>query len=110
MLLEGLRARRNRPERGRGVAEDMASLLKGIKRVSAQASRAGEAWGVAAPDGVAASTRVTDLKGGVLHVAVRTAADRHRADRWLRSGGLAELRALAKAPISRVRFQLDASV
>jgi hypothetical protein len=84
-------------------------MVKGIKKISDQARRATDAWAAAAPDAVVATTRVADLKSGTLVVEVRSASDRHAADRWLRGGGLADLRAIAKAPIMRVRFVLDAS-
>lgn len=106
--LERLRGHRVRAERGRGIGDELAAFVKGIKKLSDQAQRAADAWAAAAPDAVAASTRVVDLKAGTLSVAARSAADRHAADRWLRGGGLADLRAMAKAPITRVKFGLDA--
>ena len=106
--LERLRGHRVRAERGRGLGDELAAFVKGIKKLSGQAQRAAEAWAAAAPDTVVASTRVVDLKAGTLSVAVRSAADRHAADRWLRGGGLEDLRAIAKAPITRVKFGLDA--
>ncbi|MCC5822930.1 MAG: hypothetical protein LAT64_04605 [Phycisphaerales bacterium] len=106
--LERLRGHRVRADRGRGLGDELASFVKGVKKLSDQAQRAADAWAAAAPDAVAASTRVVDLKAGALRVVARSAADRHAADRWLRGGGLDELRAIAHAPISRVRFELDA--
>ncbi len=105
--LERLRGHRVRPERGRGVGEELERLVKSVRKLSAQASRASEAWAAAAPDEVAANCRVTDLRAGTLSVACRSASDRHNADRWLRSGGLDDLRAIARAPVSRVRFTLS---
>lgn len=107
--LERLRGHRVRADRGRGLGADVAAMVKGIKKVSAQTQRATDAWSAAAPDGVVVSTRVADLKSGTLIVEVRSAADRHAADRWLRAGGLGDLRAIARAPITRVRFVLDAA-
>lgn len=104
--LERLRGNRVRGDRGRGLGDDLTAFVKGIKKISGQAERAAGAWGAAAPDQVRATTRVTDLKAGTLVVAVRSASDRHAADRWVRGGGLADLRAIAKAPITRVRFVL----
>lgn len=106
--LERLRGHRVRAERGRALGEELVAFVKGVKKISAQAQRAADAWAAAAPDTVAASTRVVELKGGTLSVAVRSAADRHAADRWLRAGGLEDLRAIAKSPITRVKFGLDA--
>lgn len=107
--MERLRGSRVRTDRGRGLGADVVAMVKGIKRISAQAQRATNAWAAAAPDTVAPNTRVADLKAGTLTVEVRSAADRHAADRWLRGGGLDDLRAIAHAPITRVRFVLDAS-
>ena len=87
--LERLRGNRVRADRGRGLGDELTAFVKGIKKISGQAERAAGAWGAAAPD-----------------VAVRSAADRHAADRWVRGGGLADLKAIAKAPITRVRFVL----
>lgn len=106
--LDRLRGHRVRAERGRALTDELTSFVKGIKKLSDQARRAADAWAAAAPDAVAASTRVVDLKAGTLAVAVRSSADRHAADRWLRGSGLADLRAIAKAPITRVKFMLDA--
>ncbi len=106
--LDRLREHRVRAERARGLGDELATFVQGIRKRSAQAQRAADAWAAAAPDAVAASTRVLDLKAGTLSVAARSAADRHAADRWLRGGGLEDLRAIAKAPITRVRFTLDA--
>lgn len=105
--LDRLRELRVRPEPARGLGDELASFVNGLKRMSDQARRAADAWSAAAPDAVAATTRVTDLRAGTLRVAARSAADRHAADRWLRGGGLADLRAIARAPIARVRFDLD---
>lgn len=85
----------------------MEAFLRGLKRVSAQCERAARAWEAAAPDNVRDSTRVADLRAGTLVVRVRSAADRHRADRWVRGGGLAQVRELARAPVTRVRFELS---
>lgn len=104
--LDRLRTNRVRPERGRGLEVELAAFVKGVKKMSGQASRAGEAWAAAAPDAVARVSRVKDLRGGTLTVGIVSSADRHAADRWLRTGGLAELRRLARAPISRVKFDL----
>lgn len=104
--LDRLRAGRVRPDRATGIGDDLAAFLKGLKKVSAQAARAGEAWETAAPDGVRATTRVVDLRAGTLVVEVRSAADRHVADHWVRAAGLAEVRALGRTPITRVRFVL----
>ncbi|MEM9374047.1 MAG: DciA family protein [Planctomycetota bacterium] len=106
VLLERLRSHRVHPERGRGLEPELLAFVKGVKRMSGQASRASEAWSAAAPDAVAAVSRVRDLRAGTLTVEIASSADRHAADRWLRTGGLDELRALAKAPLSRVRFEL----
>ncbi len=106
--LDRLRGHRVRADRGRALGDELVSFVKGIKKLSDQARRATDAWATAAPDAVAASTRVVDLKAGTLTVAARSAADRHAADRWLRGGGLGDLRAIARAPITRVRFGLDA--
>lgn len=104
--LERLRGHRVRADRGRGMGDELNAFVKGLKKISGQAARASGAWDAAAPDAVRASTRVTDLRAGTLVVAVRSAADRHAADRWVRGGGLADLRAIARAPITRVRFVL----
>ena len=104
--LERLRGNRVRSDRARGMDDELNAFVKGLKKISGQAARAAGAWDAAAPDAVRATTRVTDLKAGTLVVAVRSAAERHAADRWVRSGGLGDLRAIAKAPITRVRFVL----
>lgn len=107
--LDRLRGHRVRADRARGLGADLEVFMKGVRRVSLQCERAAVAWGELVPGDVSAGTRVVDLKAGALVVQARSASDRHRADRWLRSGGLAALRERAGAPIRRVRFDLVAT-
>lgn len=105
--LDRLRGHRVRPDRATRLGGDLASLMRGVRRLTLQGERAARAWNGLVPPAVARGTRVVDLRAGALVVEVRSSADRHLADRWVRSGGLAALRAAGKAPIQRVRFDLN---
>ncbi|MBO6740070.1 MAG: DUF721 domain-containing protein [Phycisphaerales bacterium] len=104
--LDRLRTMRVRPERARDLHEDMATQMKSIRKVSRAESAIAQAWSAAAPDAIADRCTLIGIKAGQVEIAVPDAPTRYQADRWLRSGGLMELSALAKIPVRGVRFRI----
>lgn len=99
-----LRGFRVRPERARDLSGDMQIQMKTLRKVSKTESALLQAWSAAAPDQLAQSCVPIGIRSGRLEIRVPNAAIKFQADRWLRSGGLAEVSALAKVPIAGVRL------
>lgn len=104
--LDRLRALRARPERARDLGEDMLAQMKTLRKVSRTESALHAAWSTAAPDHLAGSCTPVGLKAGKLEIIAPNASVRFQLDRWLRSGGQAELSALARVPIAGVRVRI----
>jgi hypothetical protein len=107
--LDRLRSLRVRPDRARDLQSDMAAQLKVLRKVSRTESALIDAWNTAAPDELTKHCKPLGLKAGRLEISVPDAAQKFQADRWLRSGGLAELSALAKVPLRGVRLHVGAN-
>jgi hypothetical protein len=101
-----LRSLRNRPDRARGIGDDLQMQMNTMKKISATEQAASDAWAVAVPDGIRESTQIAGIKGGKLVVLVPSGAHRHVVDRWLGSGGLGEFQALARVPIGGVVLKI----
>ncbi|MHA7814349.1 MAG: hypothetical protein ACX94C_13280 [Phycisphaerales bacterium] len=104
--LDRLRSMRVRPDRARDLNDDISAQMKSIRKVSRAESAIAQAWSAAAPDMIAERCSLIGMKAGHVEVGVPDAPTRYQADRWLRSGGLSELSALAKIPIRGVRFRI----
>jgi len=78
--------------------------MKSIKKISKTESAAIEAWETVVPDQIRDCCRLGGLRAGKLAVHVENASERYLVDRWLASGGLGALRALARVPIGRVEL------
>lgn len=107
--LDRLRQLRVRPERARGLGEDMQLQLKSLRKISRTEAALIAAWNTAAPDSLASRCTPRGVRAGRLKISVPDASTRYELDRWLRSGGQQELSALAKVPIRGVRVQLGGS-
>ena len=105
--LERLRGFRVYPDRARTLGSDLAKEMKSMKKVSATESAAIEAWSTVAPDDINSNARVGGMKAGKLTIMVSSASQRHLVDRWLRSGGLTELKAIARVPIRGVDLKIQ---
>ncbi|MEX0877050.1 MAG: DciA family protein [Phycisphaerales bacterium] len=105
--LDRLRGYRVRPDRARTLEDDLKRTIGSIKKVSKAESAAIDAWNTAAPDELTAHCRVSGLRAGKLVVLVPGAPQRYIAQRWLSSGGLAELQTLARVPIRGVDLRVD---
>lgn len=87
----------------------MQQQMKSLRKVSRTESALLNAWSAAAPDQLTACCVPIGVRGGRLEIEVPNASVRFQADRWLRSGGLAELSALAKVPIAGVRLRIGSN-
>lgn len=101
-----LRSMRVRPDSARDLHDDVSSQMKSIRKVSRAESALSQAWSAAAPDAIADRCELIGIRAGQVEIGVPDAPTRYQADRWLRSGGLSELSALAKIPIRGVRFRI----
>lgn len=106
--LARLRGFRVRAERGRGISEDCAGVMRSLERVSKDQSSVGGAWETTAPDDLRELGWVIGLKGGRLELGVENAGARHRVDRWLRGGGLELMREIGKVRIKSVVLRIAA--
>ena len=105
--LSRLRGFRVYAQRARGLEDDMALQMQAMKKISQAESAASEAWMTVAPDQILDCTAISGLKAGKLIVLVPSAAHRYLVDRWLSSGGLSELQALARVPIRGIDIKID---
>jgi hypothetical protein len=81
--------------------------MKSLKKISLAESSAMEAWKTATPDQISDYTQIAGLKAGKLIVMVPGAAQRHVVDRWLKSGGMSEIQALARVPIRGIELRIS---
>lgn len=100
--------RRYRQRRGRDL-----ELASTIERLQAQLESAHrklgnviDAWNRLVPDPIAAHSRITALRGGILQVSVDSAAISYELDRLLREGLLDGLRREYRGTLRRVRVQV----
>lgn len=98
-----------RPERARDLSADMQVQMKTLRKVSKTESALLKAWSAAAPDQLAESCVPVGIRSGRLEIQAPNAAIKFQADRWLRSGGLSEVSALAKVPIAGVRLSIKSA-
>lgn len=80
--------------------------MKQLRKTTRAESAAIEAWETVAPDGIRDMCRVGGLKAGKLVLLVASSSQRFVLDRWLGSGGLDELRALARVPLRGVEVRI----
>ncbi len=104
--LTRLRGYRVHRDRARGLGDDLAYEMRGMKKVSDSESAALEAWNTVAPDHVLDIAQVAGLKAGKLIVMVPSASMRHVVDRWLKSGGFHEFQTLARVPVCGVMLKI----
>ncbi len=104
--LERLRLFRQRPDRARGLGDDLAIEMRAMRKISAGEQAARDAWSTVVPDAIGDCTQVGGLRAGKLIVLVPSSAHRHVVDRWLGSGGLHALQGLARVPIGAVVLKI----
>ncbi|MCC6661443.1 MAG: hypothetical protein IT437_11215 [Phycisphaerales bacterium] len=103
--LARLRELRNRT-RDLTLAADLDRLRDGIKGRSRAGAAGSGAWNSAAPAELRAVGTPAGVLRGVLTIRTPDAASRFLVDRWLRTGGEAEIIRAATTGIRRVRVVL----
>lgn len=91
--LEILQRSRSLPRDASGLEASVAGVLRELRAAHRQAESAAEAWRTVVPAAVAALVASAESGGGVLKLKPKASTGRFVIDRWLRSGGLAALRA-----------------
>ena len=104
--LDRLRGFRVRADRARSLDLDCAELMKRVQRVSDEHDRVSGALETGIPDALRGSCWVESVQRGRVTLGVADAAARHGVERWVRSGGLATMRDLAKVSITRVTTRI----
>lgn len=107
--LARLRDYRRRRDPATPLGAAVTQEVEALRRLQRRLGDAGRAWGVCSPEPFSDKAVPVGFHGGVLTVACSDASVRHRVDRWLRSGGLAELQRASRAPLRRVRVTIGAS-
>lgn len=104
--IERIRAHRS----GGGPDFTIGSVVERIgEAVSRQGRRSAEivaAWDELIPPELAAHTRITAFRGGVIYVAVDESAAIYELDRLLRGGVEHEIRRRVKATVTRVKLAI----
>jgi hypothetical protein len=102
--LERLRGFRNRPERDVTIGAMVKAAEREVKKQQRAVGGVGLAWDEVVPRTLAARCTVVGVSRGVLTVRTAGAATRFELDRFLRSGGEAELCRRAGVAIRKVKL------
>ena len=86
------------------IEREVLSQAADLKKLEKRSASIGEAWGLVVPEVLAGKTTIDRLSRGVLTVRVADAPARYELDRFLRGGGLEELRRTARVSITRVKI------
>lgn len=105
LLQERLAARR-RPERELAIGGIVGRVAQQARRTHDRLGELVELWESIVPAPLASRTRLTSLRGGVLHVDVDCPATLYELDRLLRGGAEARLRADHQATLTRIRLKV----
>jgi hypothetical protein len=106
MRLARLRALRNFPQPAWSLAGAVEAERSRVARAYRAVGGAALAWAAAAPADLVARSRVLRLARGVLTVQVSDDAARFALDRWLRSGGQADLARRTPSTLRKVHLVL----
>lgn len=104
--LNRLRVLRNRAEPTWSLAAAIESEKRRMARTHRAVGGAARAWAEVIPPGLVVRTQVLRLAGGTLTVRVSDDSARFMLDRWLRSGGQAELARRTPSTLRRVKLVL----
>jgi hypothetical protein len=105
--LTKLRNWRVRPDRDASIVGAVRDAAAAVDRQHRASRGGGEAWDSIVPPRIRQRCGDVQIHRGVLTVKVRDAATRFEIDRWLRSGGEAELS--RRAGIRRIKIVLGPS-
>ena len=105
-MLERLRGWRVPAVPDRSIGDEISQLVREVKQKTEAVGGFDSVWVKVAPQALAAKSRIDRLtKGGDLHVVAEDAATRYAIDLWLRSGGLAQLRAESSRGIRAIKLK-----
>lgn len=104
--IEKLREWRNRPDRAVSIETEVARLQKQVERVSRRLGEFITAWMELVPPDLASQTRISGMRGGIVHVVVESSPVMYELDRLLRDGMEAELRRRIKGTLTRVKMSI----
>jgi hypothetical protein len=102
--LSRLREHRNPRDRDLSLSAEIARVAADLSRRRRSAGAGAEAWAAVAPPALHGLAEATSVNRGVLTLKAPGAAARFAVDRWLRSGGEAELIRYARVGIKRVKL------
>ena len=102
--LEQLRNWRARPDRVVAIGPLIDAKLADAQRTRKRLGSFVELWETVLPDELAAHTRVTGIRGGVVRVSVDTSATAYELDRRLREGLEEQMRRAYGKTFVRVRI------
>jgi hypothetical protein len=100
--IDQLRTFRVRAQRSQLAGDEAAKLIGALKSASKSWGGVQGALDRVLPAELAGKCSIESCKGGQVKLRVRDHASRYRADRWLRSGGLQQLREAAGVAVQRV--------
>jgi len=101
--IERLRRHRGWRERDLSISGVVTDTLRTSTALQRQLGALIELWQLRVPDHLVRRTRLSGLRGGVLHVTADSAAVAFELDRLLRQGLLTELRQAYRGTLSRVK-------
>ncbi len=104
--IEQLRNWRARPDRDVGIGSLIEAKLVEAERVRKRLGSFVELWETVLPDTLAPHTRVTAIRGGVVHVTVDTSATAYELDRRLREGLEQQMRRAYGKTFVRVKVKV----
>jgi hypothetical protein len=105
LLQKRLDARR-RPEKDVTITGIVSSIAHHARRTHDRLGELVELWEAAIPAHLSARTRLTALRGGILHVDVDSPATLYEIDRLLRGGVEDQLRAAHRGTLTRVKLKV----
>ena len=104
-----LRNWRARPDRAVAIGSLIEAKRVEVERVRKRLGSFVELWETVLPDELAAHTRVTAIRGGVVHVTVDTSATAYELDRRLREGLEQQMRRAYGKTFVRVKVKVESS-
>ena len=102
--IETLRALRGRREYDVPIGSLVKSVAEQARRTERKLGAFVDLWESMVRDDLVGRTRVTAIRGGVVHVSADSASTVYELDRLLRGGLELELRRRYRATLSRIRI------
>jgi hypothetical protein len=102
--LQRLRGFRNWQHPNTHLSQLIRDACRSVERQHSAAGGIAEAWAEILPPHLTRQAQIVSLARGTLTVRTADASTRYQIDRFLRSGGQAELARRAKVAVTRVKF------